>query len=153
MKIATINVASVLSFVAACSLTGAVVAQEFLPYAATAHPSQDGRCRGDPGKADLDRSEKAGLAQLTGIATRQSKSLRLKLYKNRPEGCDQRNNAYNCIEYKLTGYFAKHGLLLIEIGYYEGVEWMLVRLDGDQETKIVAPPHYSPHEKWLASAC
>jgi hypothetical protein len=30
---------------------------------------------------------------------------------------------------------------------------MLVRLNSGQEAKIVAPPHYSPEEKWLAAAC
>ena len=98
------------------------------------------------------------MAQLAGIATRQSNTLRLKFrngsskaYKSRPDACDKGSDG--CIEYTLTGYFPKHGLLLIAIGYYEGAEWMLVRLDNGRETKIVAPPHYSPDEKWLASAC
>ena len=59
----------------------------------------------------------------------------------------------DCIEYKLSGYFPKHGLILVEIGYYEGVEWMLVRLDSGKETKILAPPRYSPREKFLVSVC
>jgi len=149
----------VLSLLAASLLTGRAAAQDFPPYAMSKHPSQDGRCRSDTGAADLDRSEKACLAQLTGIATRQGNALRLKLqngksriYRNRTKGCEQGTSA-DCISYELTGYFAKHGLLLIQIGYYEGVEWMLVRLDNGRATKIVVPPYYSPHERWLASAC
>jgi hypothetical protein len=149
----------VLSLLAASLLAGRAAAQDAPAYAMSKHPSQDGRCRGDTGAADLDRSEKACLAQLTGIATRQGNALRVKLqngksrvYQNRTEGCEQGTSA-DCIDYELTGYFAKHSLLLIQIGYYEGVEWMLVRLDNGKETKIVLPPFYSPHEKWLASAC
>ena len=154
--------ASALLLLAACLLASPVAAQEFpFPhYAVTAHPSQDGRCRGDPGKADLDRSEKACLAQLASIATRKPDTLRVKFqngssrtYRDKPRECEGANAYSDCVRYQLTGYFAKHGLLLIEIDYYEGVEWMLVRLDSGQETKIVAPPHYSPDENWLASAC
>jgi hypothetical protein len=159
LKAMTINRVLILFLVAISWLAGPAAAQDRPPYAVSDHPSQDGRCRGDTGAADLDRSEKACLQQLTGIATRQGKALRLKfpnggrVYKNRSAGCEQGNNADNCVEYQLTGYFARHGILLIQVGYYEGVEWMLVRLNGGKEVKIVAPPYYSPHEKWLASAC
>ncbi|MDU3129422.1 MAG: hypothetical protein E6699_18265, partial [Bradyrhizobium sp.] len=39
------------------------------------HPSQDGRCKGDPGKADLDRDEQACLDQLKDIVRRHGKAL------------------------------------------------------------------------------
>jgi hypothetical protein len=154
--------ASILSLVVGCILTGPAAAQDvsFPPYAVTAHPSQDGRCQGDPGKADLDRSEKACLAQLASIATRKPDMLRLKFrngssktYRDKPKECEGASAYSNCVKYQLTGYFAKHGLLLIEIDYYEGVEWMLVRFDSGREAKIVAPPYYSPGENWLVSAC
>ena len=149
-----------LCFVAASSLANPAAAQDFLPYAVSATPSQDGRCPGDGGKADLDRSENACFAQLPAIASRQGSALRVKfrdgssrVYKNKREGCEQADNADNCTEYQLTGYLAEHRFLLIQTGYYEGVDWKLVRLDDGKETTIVAPPHYSPGEKWLASAC
>lgn len=132
--------------------------QEIPRYAFSAHPSQNGRCRGDTGHGDKDRSESACLVELAGVATRQGDTLQIKLkngsdkvYANRLAECTRGDDG--CIEYKLTGYFPKHGLVLIQIGYYEGVEWMLVRLDSGRETKIVTPPHYSPHERWLVSAC
>ena len=132
--------------------------QEIPRYAFSAHPSQDGRCRGDTGHGDTDRSEKACLAELTGVATRDGDTLlltfrngRSKAYVNRLKECEQGEEG--CIEYKLTGYFPKHELALIKIGYYEGAEWMLVRLDDGKETTIVLPPHYSAHENWLVSVC
>jgi hypothetical protein len=125
----TASRASVLPLIAACLLVRPAAAQNFIPYAQTAHPSQDGRCRGDPGKADTDRSEKACLAQLTGLATRQSNALRLKfrngrskVYKNQPKACEGADAYSKCVKYQLTGYFEKHGLLLIEIDYHEGAE-------------------------------
>ena len=75
-----------------------------------------------------------------------------RVYASRSAGCDQ-GNSDDCISYELSGYFPKHGLLLIQIGYYEGVKWMLVRLDSGKETKMLVPPHYSPHEDWLVSVC
>lgn len=74
-----------------------------------------------------------------------------KVYTNQKRGCE--GTGGDCIEYELTGYFPKHGLALIQIGYYEGVEWKLVRLDSGKETAVLAPPHYSPNEEWLVSVC
>ena len=67
----SMNSAFVLVFVAVALLAGPAAAQENPPYSFTAHPSQDGRCQGDTGIGDLDRSEKACLEQLTGIAARE----------------------------------------------------------------------------------
>jgi hypothetical protein len=125
----------------------------------SAHPSQDGRCEGDTGKADLDRSEEACLAQLKGVASRNGKMLNIVLrdgttrsYVTRlPEDLpDQEDQS---VEYKLTGYFPEHQLLLIETGYWEGAEWIVLRLDDGVETKVHSPPHYSPHRDWLFSVC
>ena len=41
-----------------------------VPYSLSDHPSQDGRCKGDAGVGDLDRSEKACLEQVAEIAKR-----------------------------------------------------------------------------------
>jgi hypothetical protein len=138
------NCLFILSLVAVSLLAGSAKAQqEFPPHSFSAHPSQDGRCRGDTGQGDTDRSEKACLEQLIGIAARVGESLRLtfqngngRVYASRSAGCDQ-GNIDDCVSYKLSGYFPKHGLLLIMIGYYEGVEWMLVRLDRGKETKCM----------------
>lgn len=146
-------------FVALSSLAGPATAQQELARDSfSAHPSQDGRCQGDAGHGDLDRSEKACLAELTGIVIREEDTLRLtlrnggsKAYVSRHKECE--HGEEGCIEYKLTGYFPKHELILIEIDYYEGAEWMLVRLDSGEEAKAVVPPHYSPLEKWLVSVC
>ena len=148
----------ILAFVAVALLAGPAVTQERQAYSVSNHPSQDGRCRGDSGSGDLDRSEKACLEQLTGVAIRQGETLHLtlqdgnsKAYVNQTEGCESASG--DCIDYKLSGYFPRHGLILVQLGYYEGVDWMLVRLDSGKETKILAPPHYSPREKFLVSVC
>jgi hypothetical protein len=154
------NRAFILSLVAVSLLAGPAMAQQgFAANSFSAHPSRDGRCRGDTGLGDKDRSEKACLEQLTGIVTRQGESLRLtfqngssRVYEDRSAGCDQ-GESDDCVDYKISGYFAKHGLLLIQIGYYEGGESMLVRLGNGKETKMLVPPHYSPHENWLVSVC
>lgn len=113
---------------------------------------------GRTGVGDLDRSEKACLEQLAGIAAREGRTLRLtlgdgsgKVYADRREGCESGRG--DCVNYELTGYFPKHRMALVQIGYWEGVEWMLVRLDGGKEAKVVVPPHYSPQQKWLVAAC
>ncbi len=41
----------------------------------------------------------------------------------------------------------------VEISYYEGAEYLLVQLRSGKETRIHAPPHYSPNEKWLVAVC
>jgi len=152
------NSAFIVAFVAVTLLAGPAATQELPAYSVSKHPSQDGRCRGDSGSGDLDRSEKTCLEQLSGVAMRQGETLHLtlqdgnsKAYVNQAEGCESASG--DCIDYKLSGYFPRHGLILLQIGHYEGVEWMLVRLDGGEETKILAPPHYSPREKFLVSVC
>lgn len=152
--------AFVVSFAAISLLVSSAGAQQEIPrYSFSAHPSQDGRCQGDTGHGDTDRSEAACLVELPAIASRQGDALRItlqnggnKIYANRRTGC-QGGDFEDCVEYKLTGYFPKHALALIEVSYYEGVEWILLRLDTGKETKVVVPPHYSPHQKWLVAAC
>ena len=74
-----------------------------------------------------------------------------RVYENHSKGCDRGNNEYECVAYELTGYFPNSGLLLVEISYYEGVEWRLVGIATGTESNILSPPHYSPQKKWLAS--
>jgi hypothetical protein len=145
-----------LSFLLVSLLAGPATSLDQL---AAAHPSQDGRCRGDTGSGDTDRSEKACLAQLAGIVTRQGDTLRLtlkngssKVYTNRSASACEQEEFGDCA-YKLTGYFPRHGLILIQVGFYEGIEWILVRLDSGKEARMVAPPYYSSHQKWLVSVC
>ncbi len=73
-----------------------------------------------------------------------------KVYLNEDAKC-QSDEAEGCIKYRLTGYFPKHDLILIEVGYWEGVSWLLVRADTGSASDIVAPPRYSPSERWLVS--
>jgi hypothetical protein len=135
----------------------AVAFSQNAPYSLSDHPSQDGRCKGDAGVGDIDRSEKACLAQVADIAERHGGSLQLKfgngntrIYLDETAACDQ-GSFSKCIKYQLTGFFPRHGLLLIEQDYWEGVEWLLVQTQTGEAIKILAPPHYSPHEKWLVS--
>jgi hypothetical protein len=141
---------------AAVVLTGAMAAVA-APYSFSDHPSQDGRCTGDKGVGEIDRSEKACLAQIGGIARRVGPSLQLKFrngktktYLNEEAKC-QSDTAAGCVKYQLTGYFPEHNLVLIEVDYWEGVSWLLVRANTGESSAIVAPPHYSPDKRWLAS--
>lgn len=121
------------------------------------HPSQDGRCIGDDGVGDLDRSERACLEQIGELAQRVGPGLQLKfrneltrVYFNEDAKC-QSDEAKGCVKYQLTGYFPKHDLLLIEVDYWEGVSWLLVHADTGKASAVVAPPHYSPGQRWLVS--
>jgi hypothetical protein len=55
------------------------------------------------------------------------------------------------VKYQLTGYFPEHSIILIEVDYWEGVSWLLVWTNTGESAAIVAPPHYSPDKRWLAS--
>jgi hypothetical protein len=132
-------------------------AQASPPYSFSDLPSQDGRCIGDHGMGDLDRSEKACLEQVGELARRVGAGLQLqfrngltRVYLNEEAKC-QSETAEGCVEYQLTGYFPTHDLLLIEVDYWEGASWLLVRGDTGQQSEIVSPPHYSPNQRWLAS--
>ena len=127
------------------------------PYSVSDHPSQDGRCIGDRGVGDVDRSEKACLEQVGELARRVGLGLQLnfrngktRIYLNEEAKC-QSSEAEGCVKYQLTGYFPEHDLVLIEVGHWEGASWLLVRANTGDATEIVAPPHYSPDRRWLAS--
>lgn len=126
-------------------------------YSVSEHPSQDGRCIGDDGFGDLDRSEQACLEQVGELAQRVGPALQLKfrngltrVYLNEDAKC-QTPEAEGCVKYRLTGYFPKHDLLLLEVGYWEGGSWLLVHAETGKASEIVAPPHYSPSKCWLVS--
>ena len=126
-------------------------------YSLSDHPSQDGRCTGDDGVGDVDRSERACLEQIGDLAQRVGPWLRLKfrneltrVYLNEDAKC-QSNEAEGCVKYQLTGYFPNHDLLLIEVDYWEGASWLLVRIDTGNVSEVVSPPHYSPGKRWLVS--
>lgn len=127
------------------------------PYSFSDHPSQDGRCIGDQGVGEIDRSEKSCLSQVGELAQRVGPGLQLKLrngktriYLNEEAKC-QSEDADGCVKYQLTGYFPEHDLILIEVDYWEGASWLLVRADTGDGIAIVAPPHYSPDRRWLVS--
>ena len=138
-------------------LSSAAALAESPSHSVTERPSQDGRCTGDTGIGDLDRSEPACLQQVGELARRVGPGLQVKfrngltrVYLNEDAKC-QAPEAEGCVKYQLTGYFPEHDLLLIEIGYWEGVSWLLVRADTGETSEIVAAPHYSPSKRWLAS--
>ncbi|WP_439401988.1 hypothetical protein ACNJYA_02705 [Bradyrhizobium sp. DASA03068] len=94
-----------------------------VPYSFSDHPSQDGRCVGDQGVGEIDRSEKACLAQVGDLAQRVGLGLQVKfrngktrIYLDEEAKC-QSNDADGCIKYQLTGYFPEHELILIEVDY------------------------------------
>ena len=79
------------------------------PYSFSDHPSQDGRCIGDNGVGDIDRSEKACLEQVGELAQRVGPGLQLnfrngktRIYLNEEAKC-QSNEAEGCVKYQLTG--------------------------------------------------
>jgi hypothetical protein len=126
-------------------------------YSLSDHPSQDGRCTGDDGVGDVDRSERTCLEQVGELAQRVGPGLRLKfrngltrVYVNEDAKC-QSNGAEGCVKYQLTGYYPNHDLLLIEVDYWEGASWLLVRIDTGNVSEVVSPPHYSPGRRWLVS--
>jgi hypothetical protein len=126
-------------------------------YSLSNHPSKDGRCIGDNGVGDLDRSERACLEQIGELAQRVGPGLQLKfhngltrLYVNEDAKC-RSDRAEGCVKYQLTGYFPDHNLLLIEVDYWEGASWLLVRANTGNVSEIVSPPHYSPGKRWLVS--
>jgi hypothetical protein len=154
-KTAMIRVA--ISATAALLLSCITALAEPPKYSLSDHPSQDGRCIGDTGVGDLDRSEPACLKQIGELAERVGPGLQLKfrdgstrVYLNEDAKC-QAPEPEGCAKYRLTGYFPEHDLLLIEVGYWEGGSWLLVRADTGRTSEIVAPPHYSPNKHWLAS--
>jgi hypothetical protein len=126
-------------------------------YSLSDHPSQDGRCIGDKGVGDIDRSEPACLAQMGELARRAGPGLQLKfrngltrVYVNEDAKC-RSDEAKGCVKYQLTGYFPEHDLLLIEIDYREGASWLLVRAATGSASEVVSPPHYSPGKHWLVA--
>lgn len=154
MKVSMIRLA--IATAAACLLFGAN-AFALTPYSFSDHPSQDGRCVDDHGVGDLDRSEKACLEQVGELARRVGPGLQLnfrngktRIYLNEDAKC-QSTDAVGCVKYQLTGYFPEHDLILIQVGYWEGASWLLVRAGTGEAIEIVAPPHYSPDKRWLAS--
>ncbi|GLH81452.1 hypothetical protein SSBR45G_63610 [Bradyrhizobium sp. SSBR45G] len=139
-----------------CCLLGSAAHAERPAFAVVDQPSQDGRCNGDNGKGDLDRSEAACLEQIPDLAQRRDGALKLtfrngrtRVYRNQDAKCASDDKA--CVKYQLTGYFPDHDLLLLERGRPEGIDWLLVRADMGDEIGIVAPPHYSPERRWLVS--
>ncbi|SCB55856.1 hypothetical protein GA0061098_10579 [Bradyrhizobium shewense] len=154
MKISLIGFAI---FTAVASYLFDANASAGVPYSFSDHPSQDGCCVGDQGVGEIDRSEKACLAQVGELAQRVGPGLQLKfrngktrIYLNEEAKC-QSDDADGCVKYQLTGYFPEHDLILIEVDYWEGASWLLVRADTGDDITIVAPPHYSPDRRWLVS--
>jgi hypothetical protein len=114
-------------------------------YSLSDHPSQDGRCVGDTGVGDLDRSEPACLKQIGELAERVGPGLQLKfrngltrVYLNEDVKC-QTPEAEGCVKYRLAGYFPEHDLLLIEVGYWEDGSWLLVRADSGKTSGSLRP--------------
>jgi hypothetical protein len=149
-----IRVASIAaSVLVSCATASADPPALSLPH----HPSPDGRCTGDKGVGDADRSERSCLEQVGELARRAGPGLQLKfrngatrVYLDEEAKC-RSDWAAGCIRYRLAGYFPQHDLLLIEVVHWEGGDWLLVHGDSGKTSEIVAPPHYSPSKRWLVS--
>lgn len=72
-------------------------------------------------------------------------------YKNSLAGNECEGPYESCKQYFLYDYFPEHDLFLVHVSYYESQNWLLVRRSNGNTEKVVAPPHYSPGKKWLAS--
>jgi hypothetical protein len=57
----------------------------------------------------------------------------------------------DCKQYILYDYLPQNKLFIVEVIYFESNEWLLIWQQNGKEEKVVAPPHYSPDRKWLAS--
>lgn len=103
--------------------------------------------------------EKACIAKTGSSAVRRAGELRLRfnngssrIYKDNQSKAACDNGPYqNCKKYILYDYFPEHRLFLVNVGYGESDDWLLVREQDGKEEQIVAPPSYSPNKKWLAS--
>jgi hypothetical protein len=145
------------SIAAAILVSCAAAAADPSAHSLSDHPSRDGRCTGDNGVGDLDRSERSCLRQVGELAQRRGYELQLKfrngatrVYIDEDAKCHS-DGAAGCVRYRLTGYFPEHDLLLIEVDRWEGGHWLLVHADTGKTSNIVAPPHYSPSKRWLVS--
>jgi len=56
-----------------------------------------------------------------------------------------------CKQYVLYDYLPEHKIFIVEVIHFESNEWLLIWQQNGKEEKVVAPPHYSPDRKWLAS--
>jgi hypothetical protein len=98
------------------------------------------------------------ILQTKSLAVRRGRSLRLafrdgtaRTYVDSSTKACQSGPYENCRQYLLYDYFPEHKLFLVNVGYYESEDWLLVRQLNGKEEKVVAPPRYSPNKKWLAS--
>jgi hypothetical protein len=103
--------------------------------------------------------EKACIAQTNSSAARRGRELRLKIssgaskvYKDVQSKAACEKGPYDsCKTYILYDYFPENRSFLVNVGYYESDQWLLVSQEDGKEVQIVAPPGYSPNRKWLAS--
>jgi hypothetical protein len=97
-----------------------------------------------------DASERACFAQTGNIASRQGSRLDLKLDNGKTksftstfDACEG-GQAGACVSYRLAGYFPAHRLVLIDVAAIEGGHWLLVSRRSGNETRLEAPPNFSP---------
>jgi hypothetical protein len=172
------TVGASISIVLALSMGGTTALAEILP-GATCPPDyncfsiepRDGACRHPTIILDAkvkgyryedspfsETYENVCIAQTNTLAVRRGLELRLKIgngtskaYKNNFDAAGCERHQGSCKTYFLYDYFPEHGLFLINVGYNEDREWLLVSRANGKEQKIIAPPGYSPGKKWLAA--
>jgi hypothetical protein len=139
------------------------------PASGSCMPPHDGICEHpktifEGGVARYDGSpfsrsyEKKCILRAKSFALRRGGELRLtfgngttRAYKDNQSKACEHGPYESCKQHVLFDFFPEHDLLLINTGYYESQEWLLVRQLNGKEEAIVAPPRYSPNKKWLAA--
>jgi len=102
--------------------------------------------------------ESACIAKVGASVVRRGGALRLKFnngasrtYTDSTAAACKKGPYDNCKNYMLYDYFPEHGLFLVNVGYNESQQWLLVSQKDGKQVQVVAQPGYSPGRKWLAS--
>ena len=119
-----------------------------------AQSSQDAVARScvgsDAGTPDPEARETICLRELRERARRTGNILSLKLengttklFRSNPESC-KKDDAKNCVEYRLIGFHTSAGRYLVNVTYYENFECKLVSVRTGKATTFRNVPHFAP---------
>ena len=117
-------------------------------------------CRSDNDKEDQDliQLERACLAQLRGLASRDGDVLKLtlengqaKTFTDESRACQQ-HNAGKCLQYRLAAYYPVPKLFVIDWLAHESSRVLVVSRRTGASTRLDVRPHLSPSGKRLVAA-
>jgi hypothetical protein len=118
------------------------------------------RCDRDNAKDDRDslEVERACLAQLKGLASREGDVLKLtlengksKTFTDQSRACED-HDAERCLKYRIVSYYAAAKLFVLEVLAYESFGALAVSRRTGASTKMAVLPHLSPSGKRLVAA-